>query len=437
MMCFSFVEAEAQTVPDFIPEEGQSDTPQAPIVGMNYAGVESDILKGNFDRARAALSEILAADPHSFQAVFLLAEVERRSGNLEAAITLYREILAGDPELDRVRLELAVTLIAASRDAEAQNELFHVLRNTPPGVVASRIRNVLGAIELRRPFVWDAGVSLVGDTNANAAPPDRVVTILGLPFVLSDENQQRSGVGLNAYLAGEWRPELTEDLRLRLGASLSGVGYQGRVFDSEAAGGQLGLQLLRERWAASVLIVGSARAYGGEPYSLSYGLRTEGVWSPVERVALGLNGEFQYTSNATLGAVSGNQWSIGAVPAYAFRPHLTGWLTLGYGERDSRSSVFAYRSERVGLGGRIDTDWGITASAEADAIFYQYGAPNPLFGLTQRDTLAWGYVALAAPRFSVLGLVPRIALTYSNNFSNIPIYRYERTNLEFSFVRRF
>jgi hypothetical protein len=186
-----------------------------------------------------------------------------------------------------------------------------------------------------------------------------------------------------------------------------------------------------------MLVIGSARAYGGQSYSSSYGLRAEGVWSPVERVALGLNGELQYVSYSTLGAVSGNQWSLAAIPAYAFRPHITGWLHLGYGERDSRSSVFAYRSERVGLGGRFDTPWGITVWAEADAIFYQYGATNPLFGESQRDTLAWGYVALAAPRFSVAGLTPRITLSYSNNFSNIPIYRYERTNLEFAFARRF
>jgi hypothetical protein len=277
----------------------------------------------------------------------------------------------------------------------------------------------------------------VGDTNANAAPPDRVVTIFGLPFVLSEENERQSGFGLNASLAGEWRPQLGPDLRLRMDASLSAVEYQGRTFDSEMASGQIGLQLLKKRWAASALLVGSARSYGGEPYSSSYGVRAEGVWSPIERVALGLNGEFQHVSYSTLGAVSGNQWTVSAIPAYAFRPHVTGWLNLSYGERESRSAVFAYRSERLGVGGRIDTDWGITLSAEANAIFYQYDAPNPIFGVTQRDTLAWGYVALAAPRFSVVGLTPRIAVTYSNSFSNIALYRYERTNVEFSFVRRF
>jgi hypothetical protein len=86
---------------------------------------------------------------------------------------------------------------------------------------------------------------------------------------------------------------------------------------------------------------------------------------------------------------------------------------------------------------RVDTDWGVTLSGEVDANLYDYQAPNPFFGVAQHDTLASGYVAIAAPRLAVLNLVPRIMLNYSNNLSNIAVYRYERASAEFSFVRRY
>jgi predicted Zn-dependent protease len=150
--CLFSAAAVAQTIPDFIPEERQTEAPQT-SAGSDFFSIEQAIVEGRLGEARSALVGLLAADPNSFQALFLMAEIERRSGNLDAAIAIYRRILDGNPELDRVRLELAVTLIAAGNDGDAEDELFRVLRNTPPGIVASRIRNVLGGIEQRRTFV--------------------------------------------------------------------------------------------------------------------------------------------------------------------------------------------------------------------------------------------------------------------------------------------
>jgi hypothetical protein len=430
------VRAEDSPLPAFVPSE-QAEQTLALAGDKAFLPIERDIVAGNFPRARATLAQVLNEDPTSIEALFLLAEVERRSGNLDAAISIYRGVLARHPSLDRIRLELAVTLISARKDADAEREFYSVLRNVPPGLVSARIRNTLGAIEQRKSFLWDLGISLAGDSNINAAPRDRTVTIFGLPFVLSDESRKRSGLGVDLSAAGEWRPQLSSDLRLRLGANVFDIDYQGGRFDNQGADGHVGIQFFYPRWNASLLAVGSVRYYGGDPYSSSYGARIESAWSPAERIALQLSTDVQYASYSALGAVDGIQWSVGAIPVYAFRPNLALWLNLAFGARASRSPVFAYESERAGLGGRIDTDWGVTISAEADAIFYQYRAPNPFFGRSESDMLAWGYVALAFPRFAVLGLNPRLAVTYSNNFSNIPIARYERTNFEFSFVRRY
>jgi tetratricopeptide (TPR) repeat protein len=202
--CCLWSAAHAQTVPDFIPEQREAEQPEPSAAGTVFLAIEQDILAGRLESARAALDQLLAADPGSFQALFLMAEIERRSGNLDAAIAIYRQILDANPELDRVRLELAVTLIAAGRDSDAEDELFLVLKNVPPGVVSSRIRNVLGGIEQRRTFVWDAGLSVVGDTNANAAPPDRVVTIFGSPscFRRKANNSRASGSALRSGANG-------------------------------------------------------------------------------------------------------------------------------------------------------------------------------------------------------------------------------------------
>jgi hypothetical protein len=391
----------------------------------------------NFEQVRDRLVQIIVSDPGAIEARFLLAEIERRRGNLNGAVAIYRAVLENYPELDRVRLELAATLAAAGNDADAEQEYFRVLRNVPPGTVSARIRNALAAIEDRKSFLWDFGISLAGDSNINAAPRDRNVTIFGLPFVLSEESRVQSGMGVRVTAAGEWRPKLSDEIRLRLGGNLFDVDYQGGRFDNQGADGRAGLQLTKERWSVSLLGLGSAHYYGGALYSSSYGGRIENTWLASERMAVHGDSDVQYVSVPAFHGVNGIQWSVGVSPVYAFRPNVSGWLNLGYGARDARVKVFSYGSERLGIGGRIDTNWGVTLTAEADAIRYNYGAPNPFFGTTESDLLKRASIAAAFPRFAVLGLTPTLSVSYDNNSSSFVASRYERTNFEFSFSRRF
>jgi hypothetical protein len=230
---------------------------------------------------------------------------------------------------------------------------------------------------------------------------------------------------------------LSDQVRLRLGASLLDLDYQGGRFDDQSVDGRAGLQLMKERWTVSLLALGSARYYGGALYDSSYGGRIESSWALGERLAVQLAGDVQYVSLPAFGAADGVQWTIGATPVYAFRPNISGWLNLGYSAREANAGLFSYGSERLGIGGRIETDWGVTVTAEADAIRYNYDAPNPFFRLTQSDLLKRASITAAFPRFAVFGLTPRLAVTYNNNSSNIASSRYERTNFEFSFSRRY
>ena len=117
----------------------------------------------------------------TFDVMFWYASCAAKAGESELAIKKFREMLDVDPNLHRVRLELATVYYELGRYKDARDELNRVLEAKPPETVRDNIRKLLAAIDARtkRLFTnarFSGGIQR--DSNVNAAPED---TILILP----------------------------------------------------------------------------------------------------------------------------------------------------------------------------------------------------------------------------------------------------------------
>lgn len=81
------------------------------------------------DDAEAEYARALALDPKSTAAKLALADLKRSSGNSEAALTLYREVLEADAKSTIARAGVVLSLLELGRKTEAEQELTAALQN--------------------------------------------------------------------------------------------------------------------------------------------------------------------------------------------------------------------------------------------------------------------------------------------------------------------
>ena len=112
-------------------------------------------------------------------------------GKIDIAVEKFQNMLAADPELHRVRLELAATYFRAKRFDKARLELEHVRAAVPPPppAVLENIEKLLAAIDERtRQFFWNARVfqGILFDDNVSAGPGERELAVVGGNLTLDD-----------------------------------------------------------------------------------------------------------------------------------------------------------------------------------------------------------------------------------------------------------
>ncbi|MAB00178.1 MAG: hypothetical protein CMN87_03765 [Stappia sp.] len=184
---------------------------------------------------RARQSELLGVmlrDPSNLDVAFEYATVSAAIGDYEAAIGTFERMLIYAPGLPRIQLELGVLYFRLG-SYEAARSYFEAALAAPdvPAEVETRVRTFLVAIdEAEDPHKITATfmTGLRWQSNANAGPGAREVTLNGLTFLLDD-----TAIGKpdwNAFLAGNvhWAYDLGNQGDL-LEADL--LLYAGRYFN--------------------------------------------------------------------------------------------------------------------------------------------------------------------------------------------------------------
>ena len=229
---------------------------------------------GRLDEALAILRQ-LAASGEDMNVLFALglAAVEaaqhpnvpdaKRDDYLDEAIAAFRAMLIEQPDVERVRLELARAFFLKGEDSLARRHFEQVLAGDPPAAVATNVRRFLIQIRARRRWSFNAGFAVAPDSNIGSGSEERTIYIFDLPFRRDADELTTSGVGVSAWGGAEYHYPLNARMRLRAGADLMRREYEGSAFDETFASVRLGPRVLVDgRTQASVLATASQRWAG-------------------------------------------------------------------------------------------------------------------------------------------------------------------------------
>ena len=154
--------------------------------------------QGSYDAAAGLLDQLAAEGAGGTERDFLAGMVAMARGDYARAEELFREILAADPTLVRVRLELARTLFLAGKDEQSDYHFRLAIAQNPPDAVVANVARFREAIHARRAWRFNVTVGIAPDSNINSATAKEQVDLFGLPFRLDPDARAKSGIGFVA-----------------------------------------------------------------------------------------------------------------------------------------------------------------------------------------------------------------------------------------------
>lgn len=408
-----------------------------PGYAAQIARAERLIAAGSPAEARAVLLQLEAAGRHDSQLLFLLGMAAMAQNDHSEAIRRFRAILAREPTAVRVRLELARAFFAAGDWRNAERQFRFARAGNIPVVVQRKVDGYLVQIRRLRTFSFGFSVSVAPDTNVNAGPSTDNVTLYGLPFELSQDARASSGVGMALAVQAAWTPRLSRDWRWDFAASGYTRLYTRARFSEAAVVLATGPHLVRDRIDASLHATSTRRWYAGDTYAQGLGGAVDATWYLTGRTALTGSAELSQVDYPHFTAQSGPVARLAVGVLRSLTPASLGRVGLSWGREAADDPAFANRSIGLDAGYVREFGAGITVNLGARVRQSRYDVAVEAFGAKRRDEQYVVQGGLVLRRLQVKGFAPSVTVTETFNDSNITLYRFRRTRLEFGLTRNF
>ncbi len=429
-----------------VPSQGTSD----PVAAVEEA--QALLQEGRFAEALDLLRPLAQGQEMDAGVVFLigLAATELsqhpgvgeagREALLEEAIAAFRFMLINHPELVRVRLELARAFFLKGEDDLSREQFERVLAGNPPAPVVANVRRFLAQIQARRRWTLRGGFSLAPDTNIGATSEERIIYIAGLPFERDAQELSTSGIGLSAWLSGEYQYPLGERRRLRTGADISRRDYAGSRFDQTFVSVHGGPRwLVGANAEASVLASVQRRWMAGDQLYDALGARLEGARRVSRRVTTNARASFHERSYRTQTFLDGPVADVMLGGIWIVSATVRADAALGWGKE--RTELERWRHERkwlrLGLSMALPRGFTVGGSAEMRWTDYEGNWFPHTAGEPREDRTRSLRLSVFNRAFAWRGFSPRLSLVHEVRDTNAQLYDYRRTGGELSFVRVF
>lgn len=393
--------------------------------------------KGDFAGAEDVLVA-LTQDPHPelrAEARFRLAALREKRGDLSGATAALRELLAEQPDANRARLELGRLLALQGNTKAARKELAQAEARGLPDDVARTVKSFSASLpsEKRRGLSLD--MAFGPDSNINRSTRSQYVDTVIAPFELDPDARGQSGMGLSLGGQAFSRDDVLGATLLTRAGAHGDFFAKGRFNDIQFAAstgpefktriGQLRPALTHER-----------RWYGGDAYSSGTGVMANWL------ISAGKSAQVEFEGSAIRQSIRDNPFLDG------YRYFLSGAYDRAFSPRTSarfvaRASALDAEAEPESLR-QAGLDALLAHNLGRASLFVQGGftktrgrEPLALFGKTRDDDRFDVGGGIIAHGLSLSGFAPLLRLTYTNSHSNLELYDYRRTRIDFGFTRDF
>ena len=407
---------------------------------MLIEAARAALAKGEPEDAAVLLNSVKPGEGNADDLDFLHGSIAMQRGDWQAAIARFRAMLARNPDLPRVRLDLALAYFQAEEDDNAARH-FNLALGTKdlPETVRARVLDFLDRIRRRKRWSVTGSLALAPDNNINSGTDARTVDLLGNPATLSEDSRRNSGVGVTANLSGGYEGRISPDLRFRVRGGLRTRTYRESEFNQRTVTLGAGPRFLFDRFDLRPELTAWRQWDGGDAHSRALGMELSGNWliGPTWRLGASLGRE-RVDYESYLGGTDSNIDSV-----WLDLAHVPGKATLlqvdtGWRRETLDRDAYSWREFVVGASVSRELPLGFVVRGGTTWRSRKYGAPLPLFSSeARRDRTLAARITLSNRNVELFGFMPEITLGRERRKSTLALWDYTRTVGEIGIVRTF
>ena len=412
---------------------------------MQLAGALVD--KGDFEHAQ----QILTLTPKmgnlalEIERWFLLAQIAQKKGDYDSAIKIYKKILDDQPDLARIRFELATCYMYTKQWYRAD---YHLRLAMAGADLPENVRGVMNYYRwiVRQNKNWNVWFNFgaAPDNNINNAVggEECVDTIFGP--MCRDLSDPESVIGYNFSLGGNYEFKLSDHWRWKSDAFIYSNIYNISDYDDLYLSVGTGPRYIWNRGDIWLAGVWNRRWYGWERYNWSVGAKLDLNYDFTRKLSGGLY--LQYLNNSYDlydDFLSGDTYSSQLHFSYSFNARLYSMLRVGVSREVANAPEYSYWQPGFGVGLGAELPWGFHVYAEPYFYWTAYDDAKwvvhdgAFSQITERDFTQRYSVSISNNNFDIWGFVPTIVLGYTYRDSNIWQREFEKFSAEFTMRQRF
>jgi len=380
----------------------------------------------------------LADKAETMDIMFWLGTSAGQVGETKLAIEKFQKMLAIDPGLHRVRLELAAVYFSMGRDADARRELQTVLDSNPPAAVKANIDQMMFAIDERtRKLFWNFRLSsgYMWDDNISSGPDPGIYSFPGgSTFRPAPTSAKLSDQASVTSFAGNLLYDLGQKQGLMWNTAASGYF---KFYTDFSEFDYMALDVNTGPWWASrqsVLKIPAGYThteYGSD--RLSYILHTDPSYDYFFNKYFSLRGSYSYRDERFYQKVRADLFDntaqiVELAPSIYLdnRRHII-TASLGYDFHDADDDAYSYTAPLVGISyfTRFPSLTELFLGYWWTRRYYDDPQPFPYTGLKREDTRHFFTGVVSQRIFKYFNL--SYAFTYTDNDSNLALNAWDKT----------
>ena len=402
---------------------------------------------GDYGQAQQILLKMPQTNnlPVEIERWFLLAQIEQKKGNIDEAIKIYRKILDDQPDLAKVRYELALCYMAKEQWYRADYHLRLAMagKDIPPTMKQRMMYMRYVARQNKRWNAWfNFGAAPDNNVNLASGGEERIVNEWGEFYTVLPKPER--AVGYNFMLGGNYEFVLGEHWRWKNEGNIYTNIYDKHKFDDLLLSVATGPRYIWERgdvWLAGVL---NRRWYGWERYNWAAGAKLDTHYDWSRKISSGLtlrvlNNDYdeygEYMNGQTYGVSTHTSYSFDASKYF---------IVFGGVDRDTaKKDVYTDWRYSVGIGFGAEIPWGFSVYLEPSFSWVNYdgsrwAVKNYQYTQIKEHNFTQRYaVSLSNNKIDLWGFVPTFTVSYTKRDSNIDSREYEKWTTEFTMRQRF
>jgi len=415
------------------------------LEAVKMAGDMVDV--GNYDNALFILTNMPQTNnlPVEIERWYLLAQIEQKKGNVDEAIKIYRKILDDQPDLAKVRYELALCYMMKHQWYRADYHLRLAMAGKDiPDAVKQRMMYL--RYVARQNKRWNAWF------NFGAAPDNNVNQASGGEEYIRNEwgefhrvlPEPEKAVGYNFMLGGNYEFKLSEQWRWKNEGNIYTNIYNKHKFDDLFLSAATGPRYIWERGAVWLAGVANRRWYGWDRYNWAYGGKIDTHYDWSRKISSGLTLRVMNNIYDDYGEyMNGQTYGVSTYNSYSFDASKYIILFGGVDRDTAKNDIYANWRYNVGVGFGAEIPWGFTVYFEPSFSWTNYDGARwtvkdyQFTQIIERDFTQRYAVSLSNNKIDIWGFVPTLTISYTNKNSNIHSREYEKWTTEFTMRQRF